>query len=325
MDIIEHIEQKGVGTLLKALEINVLRKYASPYCYQGPDKVHIEVTNRCNLWCDFCYRTNPEHGRPIMGDMSMDMFHRVIDELKDLHYLWLHQGGESLLHPNIIEMVMYAKQKNVSKYIGITSNGMFLKNDLAESLIVAGLNRLEISLDGADAETHQSIRKNADFEKIIGNIINFCKFLKGEDILQIRCVICSKNYDKLNIMPRRMSLCGVKKISFQKVIHRNEFCDEEIPDLGKILKELKRECEKHNVNFEYIKEPKRVRCYEPFRGFGVTWDGNIVPCCRIENVDVGEGKYEVEESWNGKKMIEFRKAILERKYPECCKRSCIIA
>ena len=43
-------------SLVKMLELRGLRRFASPYCYNYPWAVQIEITNNCNLRCKTCPR-----------------------------------------------------------------------------------------------------------------------------------------------------------------------------------------------------------------------------------------------------------------------------
>ena len=60
-------------------------------------KVYIEITNVCNLKCDFC----PAETRSF-GYMSVIDFRKIIEEVKPFtNYVNFHLKGEPLLHPEL--------------------------------------------------------------------------------------------------------------------------------------------------------------------------------------------------------------------------------
>ena len=64
-------------------------------------KVYIEITNNCNLSCDFC-----PHNKRKNEFITLDNFNIILDKLENYtKYLYLHVLGEPLLHPNINEII----------------------------------------------------------------------------------------------------------------------------------------------------------------------------------------------------------------------------
>ena len=70
-------------------------------------KVYVEITNNCNLNCDFCPHNKREH-----KFMKFDEFKTILNKLENhTKYLYFHILGEPLLHPNINEFIDYASSK----------------------------------------------------------------------------------------------------------------------------------------------------------------------------------------------------------------------
>lgn len=85
-------------------------------------KIYIEITNRCNLNCSFCSKSNR-----IKKDMSVHQFEMVINKIKDYtNYIYLHIKGEPLIHPNLEEILNICSKNNI--YVNITTNGINIKN-----------------------------------------------------------------------------------------------------------------------------------------------------------------------------------------------------
>lgn len=135
-----------------------------------PLHLDIEITNRCNLKCTFCDKL-PLLSKDRIGDMSFDLYKRIIDEGKkyDLCSVKLSYRGEPLLHPMICEMVAYAKKHGVLD-IYFNTNGMLLNEERVLKLIDAGLDRVSVSIEGTDPVKFERERKGASFDKILRNI-----------------------------------------------------------------------------------------------------------------------------------------------------------
>lgn len=66
--------------------------------------VSIEPTNDCNMDCPYCWRKD----RPI-GYMDMDLYKKIVDQLPFYLRVCLSFGGESGLHPQLDQMIQYAR------------------------------------------------------------------------------------------------------------------------------------------------------------------------------------------------------------------------
>ncbi len=131
-------------------------------------KLYIEPTNRCNLECRTCMRN--AWNEP-MGTMSNGSFSRIMEGLKESPTppsVFFGGLGEPLSHPDIIEMV--AKAKALGSTVELITNGTLLTKQMSEGLIEAGLDRLWVSLDGANPESYGDIRLGALLPDVIENL-----------------------------------------------------------------------------------------------------------------------------------------------------------
>ena len=129
------------------------RKKVLPF----PLNIDIEVSSKCQIKCDHCFRQYMDIGENDF--MPMDMYRKIVDECKreGLFTLKFSMRGEPLLHPDIVEMVRYAKQSGI-KEVWINTNGGPITEQLAHGLIKAGIDWITMSFDGLD-EMYESIRK----------------------------------------------------------------------------------------------------------------------------------------------------------------------
>ena len=117
-----------------------------------PTVFYIEPTNDCNLNCVMCPR---KKSRKKVGYMSFELFSDVVDQLssQNIVRLSLHLAGEPLLHPQIVEMARYAKDKGL-RHVRFATNATLLNEDIARGLIESGLDSLTVSMDAFSAEQY---------------------------------------------------------------------------------------------------------------------------------------------------------------------------
>ena len=83
-------------------------------------KVYLEITNVCNLRCDFC----PGTRRP-QGFLSPEDFSVLAQKLRPhTEYLYLHLMGEPLLHPQLPKLLDIAA--GLGFQVNLTTNGTLL-------------------------------------------------------------------------------------------------------------------------------------------------------------------------------------------------------
>lgn len=118
-----------------------------------PSELHIDVTNHCNKKCYMCPMRDryKKHIFP-MGYMDMDLYKHIIDECNRYHgkemQLNLHKDGEPLMHPQIGEMIKYAKDYGMHTHFA--TNGILLRKKKKE-ICDSGLDLLTVSTIGKEA------------------------------------------------------------------------------------------------------------------------------------------------------------------------------
>lgn len=122
-------------------------------------RVYIEITNICNLKCEFCMPHNRE-----LKFMSFEEFKIILNKVKPYtKYIFLHVKGEPLLHPKVDQFIEHAFDEGFE--INLTTNATLLKEHLK---ITKYLRQINISLH---ATNEIDIVKTA--KQIEDCIINF--------------------------------------------------------------------------------------------------------------------------------------------------------
>ncbi len=127
-----------------------------------PIHITVEVSSRCNLACSYCYNDFEDSRQP---DMSVEELSRILDEWADLGLGSVEvSGGEPFLHPQIGEILDYCFSKFRS--VALLTNGTLIDRHAADEL-AQWTDRLlvGISLDGPDAQTHDSVSAPGAFVK----------------------------------------------------------------------------------------------------------------------------------------------------------------
>lgn len=148
--------------------------------------VYVELLNRCNMHCSYCYNNSSEDSR---SQMSVEEFLRVIDVMEkyECKNIWL-SGGEPFLHPNIIDIIKICREHHLN--LGIATNGSYITNYIAE--ICEYNPALQISLDSVDRELNNKYRGAKAFERAIKAI----EVLNGSvysGVLSIKATLYDEN------------------------------------------------------------------------------------------------------------------------------------
>ena len=114
-----------------------------------------EVTKGCNLRCIHCRATATELSSPT--DLATRTALNIIDQIAAAaNPILVLSGGEPLYRSDIFQLARYAAGKGLR--VALATNGTLVTKDVARMIVDAGVRRVSISLDGADAITHDSFR-----------------------------------------------------------------------------------------------------------------------------------------------------------------------
>lgn len=141
-----------------------------------PYSLVIDPCNLCNFRCRFCAMQTADADLSYKKQlMPMDLYKKIVDDIAafpdQLKMLRIAANGEPLLHPELPEMIRCAKEKGVSEFIEIVTNGSKLEPRLNERLIESGLDRIRISIEEISEEGYREMAGvNIDLEQLRSNI-----------------------------------------------------------------------------------------------------------------------------------------------------------
>ena len=132
-----------------------------------------ETTQACNLACKHCRASAVEYRDP--NELSVEESCKMMDSWPALGMpVLVFSGGEPLMRPDIWELLAEAKARGIT--FAVSTNGTMVDESIADRLATfspapgerGGLHRVSISLDGADAETHDTFRNQVGaFDKSV--------------------------------------------------------------------------------------------------------------------------------------------------------------
>jgi GTP 3',8-cyclase len=132
--------------------------------------LRLSVTDRCNLRCRYCM---PAEGIPKLqhGELlSYEELYRVAGEAVALGIEKIRlTGGEPLVRKGLVDFAGRLAALPGLKELVLTTNGLLLA-ELAPALRLAGVQRLNISLDSLRPATFAAITRGGDLQKVLDGL-----------------------------------------------------------------------------------------------------------------------------------------------------------
>ena len=151
-----------------------------------------ELTYACNLACVHCLSSS---GRRDPRELTTAEAKAVLDELRDLQVFYINiGGGEPMIRRDFFEIVEYA----ISNGIGVkfSTNGAFIDSKAARRLAAMDYLDIQISLDGTDADTNDSVRGSGSYATAVRAMENLRD--AGFEGFKISVVVTRHNVDQLD-------------------------------------------------------------------------------------------------------------------------------
>lgn len=129
------------------------------------------LIRRCNLVCKHCYSISADTEFP--GELDTAKVYEVMDDLKTFGVpVLILSGGEPLLRPDIFEISKRAK--NMGFYVGLSTNGTLIDEQMIPAIADVGYNYVGISIDGIK-ETHDRFRQKSGAFDASMHAVKLCK------------------------------------------------------------------------------------------------------------------------------------------------------
>ncbi len=272
-----------------------------------PIRMWVEPTNACNLRCMMC----PQSSETAFerGFMGFSAFRKIIDEAKHFVYdMNLHHTGESLLHPDIIEMIRYASQSGI--YTRMHTNATRLDTEHAQGILDAGLDFLSFSFDGYEKETYEKIRRGANFEDTLDNILSFLRLKKEYGSHRPFTV-----FEVIDFSAKPGTPSGVIPVTEAQRAFQQQF--EHLPLDTFVVKAPHNWAGTYDADGQPLHPEQYCACTFPWYALVVFWNGNVSPCPQdfFNNLHLGNVKHEtIQQVWHGDALVDIRKNMKDKTY-----------
>ena len=156
----------------------------------SPFLVQMVIIRRCNLACGYCSEYD-KVSEPIPFRILEERLHK----LKNLGTFGISlTGGEPTLHPELPRLIRKCRELRFFR-TGMISNGLLLRPELIEELNDAGLQEMQISIDGVHPNEAtqkvlvnlkkrlESLRDHARFRVVVSGVLGACPPQEAEEVL----------------------------------------------------------------------------------------------------------------------------------------------
>lgn len=233
-------------------------------------KVYLEITNVCNLKCNFCPETKRE-----AQFMSETKFGDILDQIKPFtDYIYLHVKGEPLLHPQLGSFLDRCYEKGFK--VNITTNGTLIHKVGDMLLQKPAVRQINFSLHSFDGN-----EKTGSKNEYIDSILTFSGRAMVESNMIVSLRLWNLDETLANQDQRKRNLA-----IFHKIEEKFQLSYEIQGNLSetKALKIGNRVYLNQDYEFKWpdLKEEEdftKGTCFGLRNQIAILVDGRVVPCC----------------------------------------------
>jgi len=309
-----------------------------------PISVELDVTNKCQHRCFYCYQF-------ISNEIGLDWgMHNSEDETDFDHACrLLHEmgvagvkaveycgRGEPFLYPHFTDILKETRQAGL--HAGIISSGSMLTEEKALAVRDAKPEWIRFSLDSLSENVFNRIRRpkdpEAECDAVKKNITRFCNVMTSISSTRISAstVILPQNLDELYDLALFTKECGMQAHVFRLVNYNNrdKFYQENWGKVKRTLKNIQDSLEDKTfsvylppVDF-YLKQRKPFeRCFFSLLDWAIDVNFNVYGC--LENIfnkrfllgNIGSQGQSFMELVESKRRLEIMNMVCS--CPPCCR------
>ena len=157
--------------------------------------VRLSITDRCDFRCVYCMSEKMAF-LPRSDILSLEEIARVAQAFVELGVRKIRlTGGEPLVRKGVLDLARSIGQIAGLGSLVMTTNGSRLA-DLAKDLRVAGVRRINISLDSLDSERFRKLTRVGDLQSVLSGIDAACQ--AGFESVKLNAVVLRhRNHDEV--------------------------------------------------------------------------------------------------------------------------------
>ncbi len=279
-----------------------------------PVKSWLQVTETCNLQCKQCYGDCVPS--PRSDEMSVDQFHRVLDDMAESGVIeLLVEGGEPLHRPDVLDILAYATPKML---VRLRTNGTLLDEPMADRIRAAGIRKLCIDFMGATSDTHDwHVGVPGAFEKTLNGLR--VSVAAGFETLALM-IMTKRNAGEIQKFVDLVTAEGVKRVGILRLYplgRAKRYWHEMALSLPEQMAALECVTVPGDVHLMRSWHPRDANCC--WQASGVDARGRSVGCSYLRDfVDFGNVlETPFLETWKHPLFVRLRSRNVKDHCPDC--------
>jgi MoaA/NifB/PqqE/SkfB family radical SAM enzyme len=283
-----------------------------------PKSVRLEATSNCQLRCRSCPTATGET-KPVLlrGYLKLDDFKTFLERNPFVTHVELSNYGEAFLHPQLLQILECAHEKNVALTIDNGANLNNARSEVLEGLVKYQLRSMSVSIDGASQETYVQYRVGGDFDAVIANVktINEHKrrYRSQYPLLQWQFIAFGHNQHEIDKARRMASELGMRfwvKLAWGD---SSPVTNYELVARSSGMNAASREEFEKKYGHDYM----QGICHNLWDSPQINWDGKMLGCARNFWGEFGTNAFKdgLMESVNSEQMNYARLMLLGLRPP----------
>ena len=292
-----------------------------------PESVELAITGKCNLSCEYCFYANE---MVALNDLSTEIWLNFFEELRDAGVMRVClSGGEIFTRKDLWELIDGVVRNKMR--FSILTNGTLISETAASNLnrVRQRLDSIQVSIDGSNSDTHDKIRGNGSFKKMMEGIDNLKKYnlpytvrstINKQNVSDLKGIL-KLLYNDLNLksfgvneaFPRGAGQCNHSSLEMTPDERRYSFrimqeFDKEHPGVARgvqsgplIIADLIDKIDKARDTGSFdvpYKTGHLTGCNIMWQKMSVLHDGTYVPCHQMPHIKLGKiGQDAFQDVW----------------------------
>ena len=274
-----------------------------------------------------------ERGTPLLGGargglLTMELFHRILDDVKEhAHTMQFYFQGEPLLNKQLPEMIAMAHQ--VGLYTIVSTNAQALSRSTAEALVKSGLSHIIVSIDGFSEESYAAYRVGGSLHKALEglqHLANAKAELHSRIRIELQVLRLRSNEHEWDWIKKNYKKLGATHLVFKTAqLYNFEHGHPLMPTDERYSRYRK------TADGTYVhKKSSRLSplafnlspCKRLWSGCVITTTGEVLPCCYDKEQHHSLGNITTQslsDIFHSPKANTLRKHILTGHLPKMCK------
>ena len=276
--------------------------------------ISVEVTDFCNLNCPECPVGNGSISKTKNSLFNFKLYEKLINELKPtLQHVILYFQGEPFLNNQLIKFIEFTHDAGI--YTSTSTNGQFLNENTAKNVVLSGLDKLIVSIDGSTQQVYETYRVGGQLQKALDGITSLVEWKKtmksNTPFIEIQFLVLKTNEHQMNEMKQLSKSLGADRLIFKSA----QLYD--FKNGNNLLTTINRYAryKKNEDGMFVIKGHQSNSCWRLWSGAVINVHGEVLPCCFDKSSEYSFGNIHentFKNCWQSSKASAFRSNILKR-------------